>query len=97
MVEILREENDDAKRTLIIKMISYLHHSYKDKIKVILNKYIVSIDDKDKKNALLDVLFKQEEEARLIASLIILLTNTHAQIKEELQNKPLDTSVILKA
>lgn len=96
MVEILREENDDAKRTLIIKMISYLHHSYKYKIKVILNKYIVSIDDKDKKNALLDVLFKQEEEARLIASLIILLTNTHAQIKEELQNKPLDTSVILE-
>jgi hypothetical protein len=92
-------ENDDAKRTLIIKMISYLHHSYNSKIYVILDKYLVRIVDKDEKDAMNDVLLaihKQNEEARIIASLIIILTNTYAQIKEELQNKPLDTSVILE-
>jgi hypothetical protein len=92
-------ENDDAERTPIIKMICYLHHSYISKIRVILHKYIEGIVDKDEKDAMNDVILaihKQREEARLIASLIIILTKTYAQINEELQNKPLDTSVILE-
>jgi hypothetical protein len=89
-------ENDDAKRAPIIKMISYLHHSYISKICVILQKYIEGIVEKDAMNDVLLAIFKQKEEAQIMASLIIQLTNTYAQIKEELQNKPLDTSVILE-
>jgi hypothetical protein len=100
MADILIAEKDDAKKTKIIKMISYLpHHSYISKIEGFLHKHIESIVDKDEEGALFEVLsaiYKQRDEAKLIASQIKILINTHAQIKEELQNKPHGTSELLK-
>ena len=100
MADILIAEKDDAKKTTIIKMISYLpHHSYISKIEGFLHKHIESIVDKDEEGALFDVLsaiYKQRDEAKLIASQIKILINTHTQIKEELQNKPRDTPELLK-
>jgi hemoglobin-like flavoprotein len=100
MADILIAEKDDAKKTTIIKMISYLpHHSYISKIEGVLHKHIESIVDKDEEDALFEVLsaiYKQRDEAKLIASQIKILINTHTQIKEELQNKPHGTSELLK-
>jgi len=97
MADILIAEKDKAKKTKIIKMISYLpHHSYISKIEGFLHKHIESIDEEGALFDVLSAIYEQQYEAKLIASQIKILINTHTQIKEELQNKTHGASELLK-